>query len=295
MPDTIDSPIDWEAEYNVRLLHPDRETYHARCVASSKAAYRSLACLPGLRYGPGGRALIDFFPPATSAPEGLAPLVAWFHGGYWHSHERSEYAFVARTLAQAGIATALVGYDLAPSAGMHEIVAQARAACRWLRGQAAELGCDEQLIFTAGHSAGAHLAAGVLTDPQPQDVKGAVLVSGIFELDPLRSTSLNATLGLTAASARRLSPRPGARQRACDLLVAVGAFETTEFLRQSREFAHRWPAAAGSAELLVVPAAHHYSVVLELARGDSALSRAAVHRVLRTSALVVRRARARRR
>jgi arylformamidase len=289
------SAIEREAEYNVRLLHPDRESFHARCLAESRAAYRSLRCHQGLRYGPGERALIDLFPPTVGAPDAMAPVVAYFHGGYWHSHERSEYAFVARTFAAAGIATALVGYDLAPSAGLGQIVAQARAACEWLRAQGPVLGFDGNLLFVAGHSAGAHLAACVLTDPRGQGVMGAVLVSGIFDLRPLRFTTLNAPLGLTAASARRLSPMRMAPARMGDVLVAVGAFETTEFLRQSREFAEGWRASGGTAELLVVPAAHHYSVVLELASAQSALSRAAVHRILRTSSRATRRSRGRRR
>lgn len=290
-----DIAVDWESEYNVRLLHPDRAQFHARCVAESRATYRSLACERDLRYGLGTRALLDFFPAATRAPGEAAPLVAFFHGGYWQAHERSEYAFVARTFTSAGIATAIVGYDLAPEAGVDAMVAQARAACRWLGDNAVRLGCDANLVFAAGHSAGAHLAAATLTGRAPQAVKGAVLVSGIFDLEPLRFTTLNKPLGLTAASARRLSPARHAPPACGDVLVAVGAFETTEFLRQSRSFARHWSGPERVAELLIVPATHHYGIVLELADPAAALSRSAVHRVLRTAAALSPRTRARRR
>lgn len=295
MPGHADSPVHLEAEYNVRLLHADRAEYHSRGLRESQETYATLPCRRGLRYGPGERALIDFFPPTQPAPGGLAPVVAFFHGGYWAAHRPDEYAFVARTLARSGIATALVGYDLAPAARMDGIVAQARGACRWLRAQAAELGFDEHLVFTAGHSAGAHLAASVLTDPKVHEARGAFLVSGIYDLRPLRSTSINEPLHLTEAGAKRLSPVFQAEAAEGDLLVAVGAFETTEFLRQSRELADRWRSDSRAAELLVVPAVHHYSIVLELARPDSALSRAAVQRVLRSSARYARRNRPRRR
>ena len=83
-----------------------------------------------IRYGPGDRALMDVFLPANgSRGEGI-PIVAFFHGGYWQSHERAEFGFVARAFATAGICTAIVGYDLAPGARMGAIVAQARAAFR---------------------------------------------------------------------------------------------------------------------------------------------------------------------
>jgi len=272
-----------ESEYNVRLLHPDRNTFHERGRAQSRAAYRELAVTRDIRYGTGPRALLDLFPAANRVKGEEGPLVAFFHGGYWHAHERTEFGFVAKAFAAAGIGTAIVGYDLAPGASMGAIVAQAREACAWIRAHAPELGADGTLLFTAGHSAGAHLAACAVTECDSPP-RGAILVSGIFDLTPLLRTTLNQPLGLTAASARRWSPARHRLPDAGDALVAVGAFETSEFIRQSRELARIWRGGERRAEAMVIPAVHHYDVILELADPDSALSRAARHLVLRRSA-----------
>ena len=271
-----------ESEYNVRLLHPDRSTFHERGRAESRLAYRDLAVTRDIRYGNGPRALLDLFPAAPGAKGEGVPLVAFFHGGYWHAHERSEFGFVARAFAGAGIATAVVGYDLAPQASMGAIVAQAREACAWIRAHAQELDVDAGLVFTAGHSAGAHLAACALTESDAS-LRGAILVSGIFDLAPLLRTTLNEPLGLTPATARRWSPARHRLPDAGDALLAVGAFETSEFIRQSRDLARIWVGVERRVETMVVPALHHYNVVLELADPDSALSRAARHLVLRRS------------
>jgi arylformamidase len=273
--------IDWEAEYNVRLRHPDRHALHAQCVAQSKAAYGEMRCIRDVRYADGARALLDFFPAEATCGAGR-PVLAFFHGGYWHSHERADYALIARPFVRAGIATAVVGYDLAPAQRLGAIVRQARDACRWLRDNAGALGFDAQLVFTAGHSAGAHLAACVLTD-KASPARGAVLLSGIYDLEPLRFTSLNESIGLDAAQARCLSPLMHSLPREADLLIAVGKRETREFRRQAIQLAAKWRSARRGADLMVVPGLHHYDIVLALGQPGSALAQAAVQRVLQTA------------
>ena len=77
-------------------------------------------------------------------------------------------------------------------------------------------------IVVAGHSAGGHLAAMMLATDWPgvepglpaDLVKGALSLSGVFELEPLRHAPFLAPdLGLDAAAARAPQPeRPGARR-----------------------------------------------------------------------------------
>jgi arylformamidase len=273
--------IDWEAEYNVRLRHPDRHALHEQCVAQSRAAYGEMRCIRDVRCGDGPRALLDFFPAEAACSTG-GPVLAFFHGGYWHSHERTEYALIARPFVRAGIATAVVGYDLTPTQRLGAIVRQARDACRWLRDNADALGFDGRLVFTAGHSAGAHLAVCVLTD-KASPARGAVLLSGIYDLAPLRFTSLNESVGLDAEQVRCLSPLMHPLPRMGDLLIAVGQRETQEFRRQALRLATKWRSARRGADLMVVPRLHHYDIVLALGQPGSALAQAAVRRVLQTA------------
>ena len=68
-------------------------------------------------------------------------------------------------------------------------------------------------------------------------VKGAVLVSGIYDLEPLIGTSIDAALGLDPATAARNSPLRQALKGFPPSLVCWGENETDQFKRQSRAFA----------------------------------------------------------
>ena len=56
------------------------------------------------------------------------------------------------------------------------------------------------------------------------------------------------------------------------MIAAVGANETDEFLRQSREYAEAWNAQIGNGQYLPLKGFHHFDVVCELGRTGSELS-----------------------
>jgi arylformamidase len=59
-------------------------------------------------------------------------------------------------------------------------------------------------------------------------------------------------------------------------LLAVGADETSEFIRQTRILWDAWPASRppGARAPLIIPGRHHFSVVVDYADPDSELTRA---------------------
>lgn len=102
-------------------------------------------------------------------------------------------------------------------------------------------------------------------------IRAAVLVSGVYELEPLVGTGINTALGLDAASARGLSPAMLALASFPQTLVAWGAVETQEFKRQSQAFARDLAAAGNLVETLEVPQRNHFDVILELACASTSL------------------------
>ena len=137
-------------------------------------------------------------------------------------------------------------------------------------------------IVVGGHSAGGHLVAMTFaTDWQAQGLArspfaGGVALSGVYDLEPLLMTSVNADLRLDAAEARRMSPVHLAPRVDAPLLVAVGADETSEFIRQSQLLHDAWPGhrvAPGSRPMLVRDR-NHYSVALDFADPSSEITRA---------------------
>lgn len=252
--------LDYEAEYNNSARVPEFPQIAARWEAVS-AAYREVARADlDQRYGAGERHLYDLF----YAGAADAPLLVYVHGGYWQSGDRSLYGFVAQAFNDAGLDVAIPSYSLCPDVSVLDIVADVR---RFLAGLWKKTGARPLVI---GHSAGGHLAAAMLaTDDR---VRAGVAISGVFDLEPLVPTSINRALGLDAAAARAASPRfwpPPAKGRT--FVAAVGAEESSEFRRQSRELADEWCAAGVLAEYAEIEDANHFTVVDELARPGSVL------------------------
>ena len=81
--------------------------------------------------------------------------------------------------------------------------------------------------------------------------------------------------GSDAAEAARLSPADFVPTTTAPLLIACGAMETSEFLRQSDLLWEAWPQVRRPASApMFVADTHHFSVVLEYARPESALTQA---------------------
>lgn len=177
------------------------------------------------------------------------------------------------------MAFAAIDYTLAPRASVHAISLECRKALCWLHKHGTELGFDPQRIVVAGSSAGAHLAAmcclrGWKDNPDlPVGVPAAaVLVSGIYDLQPLLGTSINEALSLDSASAQAISPQLLALAGFPPAVVCWGEIETLEFKRQSKSFANAL-SAVGAQYLpcIEVPARNHFDVILDLARPGTPL------------------------
>jgi arylformamidase len=259
-----------EREYNLRAAFPDHPQWFARWAADSEAARARLEGRLNLRYGSGPRQTVDLFP--ATQPRGA---LLFIHGGYWRALDKSDHAFVAPPLVAQGIGVAVINYDLCPDVSIARIVDECREGVAWLRREGTRYGVPAERLVVSGHSAGGHLAAMlVATDwsalGSPSGLAGAVAISGVFDLEPLVQVSFNADLKLDRARARAVSPIHLRPRSSVPMLVAAGAEETSEFIRQSWLLWERWPEchSPGRRGPLFVPERHHFSVVSDL--GDAA-------------------------
>lgn len=241
--------------------------------AWNRTADRTDASVHLVRYGDAERQVVDVAVPAAGRP---GPLLAFIHGGYWQELSRIESRFAATACVERGWGFAAIDHTLAPRADLDQIVEECRRAVGALSNQSSDLGFDASRLVLAGSSAGAHLAAMVAaTGGTP--VAGLVLVSGIYELEPLIGTSVNDLLGLDAAAARRNSPLLSDVADAPPTLVAHGSDETSEFRAQSTAFARHLTDAGTEVTTLEVAGRHHFDVIMDLAEPGTALGDAVEH------------------
>jgi arylformamidase len=262
--------IDYEAEYNNRLLVPDNYKYGARWADASAATRATLASELDIPYGPAIRNRYDVF--FTDERGTQVPLAVYIHGGVWQRGDRKDYSCVADQLVARGVDVVLPSYTLGPEASVTQIFEELR---QFMRALWARLGRRPLVI---GHSVGGTMAGAMLaTDwsrlgDVPDDlVRATYSISGVFEIEPYVHTTYNKAIHLTLEEARRLSPSGWPPPKGRTLVAAVGGAESREFVRQSLDIANRWSAAGVKAECVVVPGANHFSVVDELMRSDSAM------------------------
>lgn len=261
-------PVWLEAQYNNRARVPDHGQVLARWAqASELVRQRSVAHLD-VAYGDGPGEVLDLFP--TDAP--AAPVLIFIHGGYWRSLDKADHSFVAPSFTADGALVVVVNYALCPAVTVEHIVMQMVRAVVWVWRHAEAYGGDPSRIALAGHSAGAHLAAMLMScrwkvvaeDLPAQPLSGALAISGLYDLEPLRQTAfVQADLQLTPASVGRLSPAFFPRPKSGKLYAAVGADETDEFQRQNRLIRDVWgPTAVPVCE--TVSGSNHFNVLNSL-------------------------------
>ncbi|MGD0402041.1 MAG: alpha/beta hydrolase [Candidatus Acidiferrales bacterium] len=266
-----------EKEYSPSSCVPSIEPFLAEYALRSRKAEQALVCQKDLQWGDKPDETLDFFPAASRE----APLLVFIHGGYWQELSKNESLFAAADCVANGIAFAAINYTLAPKAGVETIVDQCRRAVAWLHGQAGALGFHRDRLYLSGSSAGAHLAAMMLlkgwqhTAGVTDDaIAGAILLSGVYDIEPLVGTRVAAPLNLTTADAAGLSPMRLGLGRPVPTIVAWGENETSEFKRQSRSYAARLQAADFPVLVFEVAGANHFDIVLGLADRETVLGRA---------------------
>jgi arylformamidase len=249
-----------EREYNNRALVPDHPAYFARWESDSQFVRETLAGKIDAAYGPDPRHRIDVFP-APGSPK----LLVFIHGGYWRSLDKNYFSWLAASWVAAGVSVALPNYRLCPSVRIEEIVDDVIAATNWLFANGRAHGFGTERVVVSGHSAGGHLTGALLAAPRerllfdPARIVGAVPISGVFDFEPLPLFSGNADFHLDAAQVKRLNLYDKLPTVAAPLVVAVGADESREFVRQSRIIADAWkPQVKAHLEM---PSLHHFSVV----------------------------------
>jgi arylformamidase len=265
---------DIEFQYNPRKAVANVEQYAQRAAQISAQTRSRLSCKLDLRYGAGKLATLDVFPAAQ--PD--APLHIFLHGGYWRGRDKSDYSYVADALVPLGITTVLMNYDLCPAAELPQIVQQVKDGFGWIHSHAAELGGNPDLITASGHSAGAHLIAAALPSgadarPGPGMPRAAVLVSGIYELEPVLSITVNQEIRLRAEQVDAMSPMRHLPTPAVPLVVAVGGNETAGFVSQSHRFAQACADQGCAATYVEFPRHDHYTVMGLLESPDGRLAR----------------------
>ncbi|PIK49643.1 putative kynurenine formamidase [Apostichopus japonicus] len=166
-----------------------------------------LKCEMNVPYGRKSNQTVDFYFPKDVKED--APLLVYFHGGYWQFLSAASHGLVARHIVPHGAIVALVSYTIAPQGSLPNMIQECRDAVAFC----AKRYPKSRGVVVGGHSAGGQLAAMMLATDWtteyglPHDLlKGACPGSGLFDLRPLVTTYINEPIGLNSETALDCSP-----------------------------------------------------------------------------------------
>lgn len=242
-----------DALYNNRLRVPAFPSivsgWQARSAAFRHAELQAGRCQMDLAYGSGHAETLDVFHPGQGGAKANGPVLMFIHGGYWRSLDKADHSFVAEPYLAAGHTVVVPNYALCPGTPdapvtVELIALQMARALAWVRREL------HRPVLVAGHSAGGHLVAQLMTcrwaeldaTLPPKVLVGGVAISGLFELASVQRTPyLNTDLHLTDSAVPRLSPAwMPAPRGAGPLYALVGGEESPAFQAQNLLIQKAW-------------------------------------------------------
>lgn len=112
-------------------------------------------------------------------PAHSMPVLIFVHGGNWNSGSKDTYGFFGRNFAKKNVVTVIPDYTLSPQVDYKVMTQQIAQAIRWAKSHIAQYHGDPGRIFLTGHSAGGHLVALAVMNPEygidPNDISGIIL------------------------------------------------------------------------------------------------------------------------
>jgi arylformamidase len=266
--------------YDQAIYAPNRDQVIKRRVINSARTRALLGEPQRVTYGPSQIEALDIF--RTERPK--APVNIFIHGGAWRLNRAADYAVQAELFVRAGAHHVLLDFCNVEDTGgdLMPMVEQVRRAVAWVHRNAESFGGDPDRLYLIGHSSGAHLGGCVVTTDWKASglpakiLKGALLVSGMYDLAPVRLSKRSAYVKFTDEVEHQLSAIRHLDRLSTPLLLAHGTCETPEFQRQTRDFHAAVKAAGKPVELLVAEGYNHFEIIETLANPYGLLGRAAL-------------------
>jgi len=257
--------VELDAAYDQSVYAPLFRQTLKRYVSSSDETRARLGGPKRLAYGPTAIEAMDLY----SAKSPNAPVFVFVHGGAWRTQVAKDYAYPAELFVNAGvnyIALDFLNVDTA-NGDIGVMADQVRRGIAWAYKNAPDYGGDARRFYIGGHSSGGHLCSIALTTDWQKDfglpadmVKGGLLMSGTYDMKPIRLSKRSSYIKFTDAMEEAMSSQRHIARLRAPIIVTYGTYETPEFQRQSRDFAAAVKAAGKPVELVEGPNYDHFEM-----------------------------------
>ncbi|XP_069809601.1 kynurenine formamidase isoform X3 [Dendropsophus ebraccatus] len=273
------SPSHWSHRMDKDVVIEAHVRETAEGTRKSQAVARTAM---NIQYGDSDSERMDLYLP--DGEQTKFPILVYIHGGYWQFLSKEESGFMAAPLVSNGIAVMAMDYDIAPKGTMDVMVAQVRRSIA----KVYRLYPQNTGIYLCGHSAGAHLVAMTLcTDWEEYgaipNIRGAVLVSGVYDLRPITHTYVNDELRMSQEVALKNSPIQHVRRMSpltCPMVIVVAEHDSPEFQRQSQLYFQSLTDSGLRVSYVQVDGTDHFDVIERLGQEDYVLTQLILKMIL---------------
>jgi arylformamidase len=257
--------VELDAAYDQSAYAPLSAQIQARRAANSKLVLARLGDPTRIAYGPTEVEKLDIH----RAKRPHAPVFVFIHGGAWLSGSARDYAVYAEPFVDAGATLVLPDFTAVSKVGgnLNVMADQVRRAIAWAYLNAASYGGDPKRFYVGGHSSGGHLCGVAVTSDwstvrgvAPDFIKGAVLMSGMYDLVPVSLSSRREYVNFDPATIDALSSLRHIDRLRAPIVVTYGTSETPEFQRQNRDFAAAVKAAGKPVQLIEATSYNHFEM-----------------------------------
>ena len=267
--------------YDQTVYAPNQPLLAARRKVASESVIKRFGPPERVAYGSSEVEKLDIY----KTKQANAPVNVYIHGGAWRNGTAKDFAFLAETFVNAGAHSVILDFIQVQDAGgsLMPMIHQVRSAVAWVYKNAASFGGDPNRVYLTGHSSGAHLTGCTLvTDWQKEFglpaniIKGGLMVSGMYDLKPVRLSKRSQYVSFTDEIEQALSSQRHLDRLNAPIIVAYGTQETPEFQRQGRDFAAAVKAAGKPVELIVGEGFNHFEMQETLGNPYGIAGRAAL-------------------
>lgn len=236
-----------------------------------------------IAYGEHERHRLDVF---TDGSGEKKPVLLFIHGGGFISGDKGGegspfYANIGAWAVKNGYHGVNMTYRLAPEHQWPSGIEDIRAVVEWIQTHGDGYGLDADNLFLMGQSAGGAHSAHYLAFPEvydraPHGIKGAILLSAVYDFDAMPTTEKErAYLGNDESLYEERSSRERLVKMNLPLLVTMAEFDPPEFQAQTMVFVNEWWHHRSHQESLpwhiYMLGQNHLSVALYLGLADDQL------------------------
>ena len=206
--------------YDQSVYAPNQQLLTKRRAAASAAALERLGPPLRLAYGPTEHEKLDIY--KTHKPN--APVNVYVHGGAWRNGQAKDFAAPAEMFVNAGANFVVLDFIQIQETGgnLLPMAQQVRSAVAWVYKNAASFGADPNRVYITGHSSGAHLSGCALVTDWAKEfavpaniLKGGLLLSGMYDLKPVRLSKRSEYVKFTDEVEEKLSSQRHLDQASC--------------------------------------------------------------------------------